>query len=155
MPRWDAGTQAWEWTDAELEAEIEAGARRTAELRKQHPMLTVTGAMYLPGDRRVRVDFDNCTTFIFPVDRVQFISGATDDQLAKLEIWGHDTIAWPELDAHVPMSSLLAGIFGSSAWMSALQRERGKKGGESRTAAKAAAARQNGKKGGRPRKAAP
>lgn len=153
MPNWNAEAKTWEWTDAELEAEVEAGARRTAELREKTPRRNITSARYLPAERRVLVDLDNGTTFIFPADQVQGLAGKTDEELAALEILSYDTLAWPALDAIAPVSDLMAGIFGSKAWMKRLS-EMGKKGGAARSQAKAEAARENGRRGGRPRKTA-
>lgn len=153
MPRWNAQTQEWEWTEAELEAEVEAAARRTAELRMHRPLLTITDARYLAGERRVRVDFDNGTTFIFPVDPVQGLSGANEESLARLQVLSYDTLAWEELDAMVPVSDLMAGILGSKAWMKRLS-DMGKKGGAVSSESKARAARENGRRGGRPKKTA-
>lgn len=151
MPDWNTETQSWDWTEAELDAEVEAGAHRTTELRTGSPRRSITGARYLTGERRVLVDLDNGTTFIFPVDQVQALAGAHEENLAKLVVLSYDTIAWPAIDAIAPVSDLMAGIFGSKAWMKRLS-EMGKKGGAARSEAKAAAARENGKRGGRPRK---
>ena len=52
------------------------------------------------------------------------------------------------LDADFNIAGLVAGIFGTKAWMSQL----GRKGGQSTSSAKAESSRNNGKKGGRPKK---
>jgi len=57
-------------------------------------------------------------------------------------------LRWERLDADFTVIGLLAGIFGTKAWMSEL----GRKGGNARSEAKASAVRENGKRGGRPRK---
>jgi hypothetical protein len=54
---------------------------------------------------------------------------------------------WPALDLDVSMPGLVAGCFGSRAWMSAL----GRRGGTVSSPAKRRTARANGRKGGRPR----
>ena len=51
-------------------------------------------------------------------------------------------------DADFTVAGLVAGVFGTRAWMAEL----GRKGGSVTSEAKAAAVRENGKKGGRPRK---
>ncbi len=154
MPSWNAETQEWEWAEAELDAEVEAGRARTAERRMQQPMLSIVDVRFLENERRVRIDLDNGTTFIFPVDRVQGLAGATAEQLSRPKLLGHDTVAWDDLDAIVPASDLMTGVFGSKAWMARLS-QMGKKGGAARSEAKVAAARANGKRGGRPKRAMP
>jgi hypothetical protein len=102
---------------------------------------------------RIVVDLSNDTTFIFPARYGQGLADATDDELAEVEVWPTGTgLHWETLDADLGIRSLLNGMFGSKAWMSQLQAERGRKGGKVRSPSKAAAARENGKKGGRPRK---
>lgn len=153
MPEWIAQKQEWEWAESELDAEVEAGARRTAERRRQSPLPTITDARFLPGERRMRVDFDNGTTFIFPVDQVQGLSGGGEDQLAQFKVLSYDTLGWDNLETIVPISEVMAGILGSKAWMKRLS-EMGKRGGSIRSESKVQAARENGKRGGRPKKAA-
>ena len=73
---------------------------------------------------------------------------ATDDQLAAVEILGNGYgLHWEALDADISVPGLLAGIFGTKAYMARLA-------GRTKSPAKAAAARANGAKGGRPRKVA-
>ena len=131
MAEWNPKEQKWEVSDAELEAMLDEGDQRSA-VRPPDPV--VATARYLPVERRVWVELDNGTAFLFPVDRVQGLRGASDEQLTALEVWGSDMLAWPSLDAHVSVTSLMAGVLGSSRWMSELQRERGRKGGSARTA---------------------
>ena len=56
------------------------------------------------------------------------------------------SLHWEALDVSFSLTGLLAGIFGTRAWM----QEVGRRGGSTKSAAKAAAARANGKQGGRP-----
>ena len=58
---------------------------------------------------------------------------------------------WPALDVDLYVPALVAGIFGTQAWMT---RQLARAAGQATSPAKAAAARSNGAKGGRPRKAA-
>lgn len=62
---------------------------------------------------------------------------------------GAESIYWECLDVGFSVPNLIAGSFGTKAWM----RELGRAGGRVRSPAKTAAVRENGKKGGRPRKA--
>jgi hypothetical protein len=54
---------------------------------------------------------------------------------------------WEQLDVDVSVPGLLAGLFGTKAWM---DRQRAARAGTARSPAKAEAARRNGAKGGRP-----
>jgi hypothetical protein len=56
---------------------------------------------------------------------------------------------FPKLDADLYLPALLDGFLGSKRWMAA---HLGRAGGQTRSAAKAAASRANGKLGGRPRR---
>ncbi len=106
--------------------------------------------------RRLVVDLENGTTFIVPVDLVQILRDATDEQIAAVETKVHGIyLGWEELDEDLTLEHLMAGVFGTQKWMSGLREhlaDAGRKGGASRSAAKTRAAVENGKKGGRPRK---
>jgi hypothetical protein len=87
----------------------------------------------------------------FPSQRLQGLENATPKQLAEVEVTpsGYG-LHWESLDVDLGVPELVAGLFGSKAWMSEL----GRQGGKSKSAAKAQASRDNGKSGGRPRKTA-
>jgi hypothetical protein len=107
-------------------------------------------ARYDAATRRIVVDLTNGCTFIFPADRGQGLEGASDAELAQVDVLpGGEALHWEQLDADLGVPQLIAGIFGSKLWM----RELGRRGGSSTSQTKAAAVRENGKKGGRPRKA--
>jgi hypothetical protein len=69
---------------------------------------------------------------------------------AKIVLEGRG-LHWEPLDVDLSVPGLLAGLFGTRAYM---DRQRAARAGAATSAAKAAAARRNGAKGGRPRKAA-
>ncbi len=72
--------------------------------------------------------------------------------MAQIEILGLGLgLHWERLDVDLSVPGLLAGLFGTKAYM---DRQRAARAGAATSAAKAAAARRNGAKGGRPRKAA-
>ena len=99
--------------------------------------------------RRLQVELLSGSAVAVPVEKVQGLAGATASQLRAVEVTGRGYgLHWPALDVDVAVPDLVAGCFGSKAWMSALARL----AGSARSAAKAAASRSNGKKGGRPRK---
>ncbi|MBM3584801.1 MAG: DUF2442 domain-containing protein [Alphaproteobacteria bacterium] len=101
---------------------------------------------------RVVVELANGCAFAFPARLAQGLEGAGDEDLAEVEVLGAGFgLHWERLDVDLSVPGLLAGLFGTKAWM---DRQRAAKAGAARSAAKAAAARRNGAKGGRPRKAA-
>lgn len=92
------------------------------------------------------VDLENGCTFAFPPRLAQGLDAATDEQLAAVEILGQGYgLHWEVLDVDLSLPGLMAGLFGTKAWMA-------RHAGRTTSEAKAAAARVNGAKGGRPRK---
>jgi Protein of unknown function (DUF2442) len=131
-----------ELTDAQIDAALARGeAARSSEPR-------AAAARYDRELGRVVVELSNGCTFAFPPRLAQGLEDATDDQLAGVEILGAGHgLRWAALDADLSVPGLLAGIFGTRAYMA-------RRAGQARSEAKAAAARVNGAKGGRPRRTA-
>ena len=131
-----------ELTDMEIDAAMERG-RIAREIEPR-----AASARYDRQSGRVIVDLTNGCTFAFPPRLAQGLEDATDDQLAALEVLGLGYgLHWEALDVDLSIPGLLAGIFGTKAFMA-------RRAGQTRSPAKAAAARANGAKGGRPRKSA-
>ena len=129
-------------TDAEIDAALERG--RTS--RSTEPR--AVSCRYDRSAERVIVELANGCVFAFPPQLAEGLDGATDEQLAQVEILGAGYgLHWEVLDADLSVPGLLAGLFGTRAYMA-------RQGGRATSAAKAAAARLNGSKGGRPRKTA-
>lgn len=136
-------------SDRKLDAQIEHAVRAGLKASKTEPR--AKSARYDTASRQIVVQLTNGCTFMFPAKLGQGLRGATDEQLAEVEVLGRGSgLHWETLDADLSIPQLVMGIFGSRAWMSELAR----RGGSAKTAAKAAAARANGAKGGRPRKVA-
>ncbi|MFL5382292.1 MAG: DUF2442 domain-containing protein [Longimicrobiaceae bacterium] len=96
------------------------------------------------------MELTNGCVFAFPPALAQGLGSASEDELAAVEVMpGAESIYWECLDVGFSVPNLIAGSFGTKAWM----RELGRAGGRVRSPAKTAAVRENGKKGGRPRKA--
>jgi hypothetical protein len=99
---------------------------------------------------RVVIELLNGCAYAFPVRLVQELQNASADDLTEIET---DKIGlnlhWPALDVDLYVPALVAGIFGTRAWMA---EELARVAGRATSPAKAAAARANGAKGGRPRK---
>ena len=101
---------------------------------------------------RVLVELTNGCSFAFPARRAQALEKARDAELAEVSILGLGLgLHWERLNVDLSVPGVLAGLFGSKAWM---DKERAARAGSATSPKKAAAARRNGTKGGRPRKRA-
>ena len=131
-------------SDEVLEAAAERG-RIEAEA-KPHAV----SARYDRQADRIVIDLANGCSFLFPPGIAQDLQNATPDQLADIEVSPVGfALHWPQIDVDFSVAGLMAGTFGTATFMDAQRR-----GGQSRSAAKAAVARENGRKGGRPRRLA-
>ncbi|MGN7751633.1 DUF2442 domain-containing protein [Sinorhizobium sp. 22678] len=131
-----------ELTDTQIEAALESG--RMA--RETEPR--AASARYDERSGRIVVELTNGCTFAFPPRLAQGLEDGSSDQLAAVEILGQGYgLHWEALDVDLSIPGLLAGIFGTKAYMA-------RRAGQVTSPAKAAAARANGAKGGRPRKTA-
>ena len=130
-----------ELTDLEIGLARERGrVERGAEPR-------AASARYDAASRRIIVDLANGATFAFPPQLAEGLESASPAALADIEILGDGFgLHWEALDVDFTVPGLMAGIFGTRAWMA-------RHAGQTRSEAKAAASRANGAKGGRPRKA--
>ena len=107
-------------------------------------------ARYDAGMDRIIVELTNGCQLVFPPRLVQGLGGASIEALAGVAVTpAGGGLHWEDLDIDLSVPNLALGIFGTRAWMRAL----GRRGGASRSQAKARAARKNGRKGGRPVKA--
>ena len=107
-------------------------------------------ARYDPKTRRVLVELTNGCSFAFPARRAEGLEDARDVELAEVAILGLGLgLHWERLDVDLSVPGLLAGLFGTKAWM---DRERAARAGSATSLAKAAASRRNGARGGRPRR---
>jgi hypothetical protein len=129
-----------ELTDKEIDTALERGhAAATNEPR-------AASARYDRRLGRVVVELTNGCTFAFPPRLAQGLEQASDDELAEVKVMGVGYgLHWETLDVDFTVPGLLAGIFGTRAYMA-------RHAGRATSTAKAAAARANGAKGGRPRK---
>jgi hypothetical protein len=128
---------------------IEAAMTRGAKIVRNEPR--AKSARYDRRSRRVIVSLTNGCTFAFPARDAEGLEGASDAALANVEILGAGAgLHWKRLDVDLSVPGLLAGLFGTKAWM---DRQRASNAGSARSPEKAAAARANGKRGGRPPKA--
>ena len=109
-------------------------------------------ARYDMASGRVVLEFANGCAYAFPAELAEDLKGAGAEALSEVQVDGAGyNLNWPALDADLYVPALLAGIFGTQAWMT---RELARRAGRTTSPSKAAAARANGAKGGRPRKSA-
>ena len=100
--------------------------------------------------RLMTVTLSNGCSFAFPADAVQGLVGAAGPMLSEAEVSGAGyALHWPGLDVDLSLPDLMAGLFGTKAWVDA---QRAAVAGGARSPAKRLAAKSNGAKGGRPRK---
>jgi hypothetical protein len=136
--------------DPSIDSQLEAAETRGRDMLNTD--LRAAAARYDRASGRVIIDLTNGCTYAFPAKLVQDLQGATDDDLAGVEVDGMGfNLHWPALDVDLLTPALAAGLFGTRAWMT---RELARVAGKATSPAKTAAARANGAKGGRPRKAA-
>lgn len=115
-------------------------------MRRHEPR--AAAAHYDHARERVAVELTNGCTFAFPPRLAQGFENANEDQLAEVEVLGSGSgLHWESRDVDLSVPDLLAGLFGTRAYMARMA-------GQARSPAKATAARANGAKGGRPRKSA-
>jgi len=127
-------------SDTQIDAALERG-KRALETEPR-----AATARYDRKLDRVVVDLTNGCTFAFPPRLAQGLEAATDEQLQEIQILGvGHGLHWEALDVDLSIPGLLAGLFGTKAYMA-------RRAGQATSPAKAAASRTNGAKGGRPRK---
>ena len=102
-------------TDEEIDAALEQ-----AKLLPPRP--AAVSAEY---DNRLDVvilHLDNGRRLVIPREEMQGLEDATEAQLAQIEIFAGQDIAWPQLDVDHYLPYLLEGSYGSEKWMQGLQR---------------------------------
>ncbi|MCJ2059836.1 DUF2442 domain-containing protein [Methylobacterium sp. J-048] len=132
-------------TDEISEAEFEAANRAGAARRARG---IASSVRYFSTGRRLSIRLSTGITLIVPVDQVQDLAGAADEDLRDVLIGPAGLgLHFPRLDADIGVAGLLDGVFGTAAWMA---QQLGRAGGSVKSERKAVAARENGKRGGRP-----
>jgi hypothetical protein len=133
--------------DAALQAQMNQ-ARQTGEILDETEPRAVK-AWYEITSARVFIEIKNGVVMGFPYQLLEGLELATSEQLAEVEVTpsGYG-LHWESLDVDLGVPQLVAGIFGTKVWMTAL----GRLGGMAKSTAKAKASQENGRRGGRPRK---
>jgi len=98
-------------------------------------------ASYDHRSRRLRIELESGVEVRIPVAMVQGLADAhvAAIRMVRVEGGGYG-LYWPTLDLDLSVAGLLAGRFGSRAWMTA----RCRKGGEATSPATRRASRENG-----------
>jgi hypothetical protein len=132
--------------DRSVDSRLREANRRGKTVRQRGLALT---ARYLPSRRMMRVELTSGIVLLVPTHLIQGLATAPRAARGNVQVVGRGyALYWPDLDLDVSVPALLAGSFGTRAWMSELARAAGR----CTSPAKAKAARENGRKGGRPRK---
>lgn len=139
----------FEYSEEELQKQFKKARQRAAKADLREPR--AAHAYYDEKTKRVVVEMTTGVILNIPPQLLQGLAGASPADLSEVEVSPRGTsLHWEQLDADFSVPGLIAGVFGTRAWMADV----GRKGGRVSSAAKAAAARANGQKGGRPRKRA-
>ncbi len=79
------------------------------------------GAKQQSADRIV-INWKSGAIFSFPPDLAQGLAGASPEDLAEVEVTpSGDGLHWEKLDADFSVPALLAGVFGTAAWMAQIK----------------------------------
>lgn len=132
--------------EAEFKEQTKA-ARRRGQERATSPTRAVA-VRYNPEADRIEIELAHGGMFAVPPALIEGLEGASPEELKGVRLVGPGIgLRWDKSDVDVSVEGLLVGVFGSRPWM----RELARRGGQSRSEAKARAARDNGRRGGRPR----
>jgi Protein of unknown function (DUF2442) len=108
-------------SNSEFERQFAAASKRgNGRLAKQPVAMTVRYDRRL---RKIVINLSNGCTLLVPPELAQGLSEASARELATAKILGPGTtIGWPKLDVQLSVAGLLAGNFGTAAWMDEQQR---------------------------------
>lgn len=104
------------WDETKIKAAI-AKAREAADIANVvEPR--AESAYYEQSRDRVVINLKSGATFSFPPALAQGLAGASPEDLAEVEVTpSGDGLHWEKLDADFSVPALLAGVFGTTAWM--------------------------------------
>ena len=103
------------------DAEFRAATDRGREIVEREPR--AVSASYDRETGRITVELANDCTFIFPAHLAEELHGADDEALSGVEVDGAGfNLHWPAIDADLDVPALVAGVFGTRAWMANLER---------------------------------
>jgi hypothetical protein len=76
-------------------------------------------AEYLRSLDLILLKIDDGSRLVIPREQLQGLEDATPEQLAHIEIFGGNDIAWPDLDVDHYLPHLLQGKYASERWKKA------------------------------------
>ena len=129
-------------SDEEFERQLAEANKRGQERLRTEPR--AKRASYDPTTRRVLIELRNGCTLLVPVDLMQGLRGASDEDLADFSLMprGFD-LHWHKLDAQFTVVGLLNGLFGTKKWMAELSRTQTRIGSKKSQTPSAVAAQTN------------
>ncbi len=139
----------WKYTEEDFAHQL--AAAEAAEVGARSDPQAIISARLTSGQiPALEIKFRSGGLVKAPVAALRELKDAPLDLVARVQVnqFGR-ALDWPELDAHIGVSAILADCFGFDSLGEVARR-----GGRTRSAAKTQAARENGKKGGRPKKKA-
>jgi hypothetical protein len=105
-------------SDAEIDAAIE-------EARHAPVLPAAKRAEFLPGVRLLLIELKSGQRLALPVEDLEELAHATDEQLATMELLGPGTgIYFPAFDGNLYVPYLMEGSRGSKNWMEQLEAKR-------------------------------
>jgi hypothetical protein len=114
----------WEYTREELDHMHREAVKRARHADRTEPR--AASVSYDADTNRLVVELRNGTTLLVPCDLVQGLGGATPAEIAAVELTPRGAaLHWEALDTDISVPGLMAGIFGTKAWMVELERRRG------------------------------
>lgn len=138
----------WTYTPQEFEKMSDEARQRGEAALRSKPL--ARAVRYDQPSGHVVIKLNTGCTLTIPTRLLQGLCDATSSDLRHVEIMGPGlAIEWPTLDMQFTIAGLVAGVFGTNAWMEKLGRRRGKV----RSSRNVHAARRNGRKQTRRRKA--
>lgn len=100
------------------DAEIEAARERARIADDTEPR--AKSARYDKQSGLLIIDLMNGGRFTVPAELLQGLETASDAERDKLEVWGDGyALSWEDLDVDFTVPGLLAGRFGTAAYMAA------------------------------------
>lgn len=139
----------WELEEEELDRQHQEAQKRGAEIMHREPQ--ASNVSYDHKSNRLVIELKNGVILMLPCVLLQGLAEATPEDIAQVQLGPRGaSLHWGNIGIDFSLAGLIAGLFGTHAWMA----EIGRNGGSAKSPAKIAAARSNGKKGGRPRQAA-